>query len=219
MTWDEPTDGSLAPQWVVKQLSDMADPNTVWVSGVGQHQMWATQIIEFNKPHSWLSSGGLGTMGFGLPAAIGARVGSAREFDDKKPVWLIDGDGSFQMTSEELAAAFLDHAPVKIALLNNSVYGMVRQWQTLFYNHHYSATNLLDGENTSDIVDVPDFVKLAEAYGAEGYRVAKLEDLESTLRTAFASPNTAIIDVIVERDENVYPTVPSGASLDEMLLL
>lgn len=121
ITWDEPTDGSLAPQWVVKQLSDMADPDTIWVSGVGQHQMWATQIIEFNKPHSWLSSGGLGTMGFGLPAAIGARVGSAREFDDKKPVWLIDGDGSFQMTSEELAAAFLDHAPVKIALLNNSV--------------------------------------------------------------------------------------------------
>ena len=119
--WDEPTDGSLAPQWVIKQLSDLADSDTIWVTGVGQHQMWATQLIDFEKPHSWLSSGGLGTMGYGLPAAIGARVGSERFHEGEKPVWLIDGDGSFQMTSEELATAFHDHTPVKIALLNNSV--------------------------------------------------------------------------------------------------
>ena len=217
ITWDEPTDGSLAPQWVVKQLSDMADPNTVWVSGVGQHQMWATQIIEFNKPPSWLSSGGLGTMGFGLPAAIGARVGSAREFDDKKPVWLIDGDGSFQMTSEELAAAFLDHAPVKIALLNNSVYGMVRQWQTLFYNHHYSATNLLDGENTSDIVDVPDFVKLAEAYGCVGMRAfTKDEAIECIKKANEINDRPVLIDFRVWKDAMVWPMVAAGDSNDNV---
>ena len=217
ITWDEPTDGSLAPQWVVKQLSDMADPNTVWVSGVGQHQMWATQIIEFNKPHSWLSSGGLGTMGFGLPAAIGARVGSAREFDDKKPVWLIDGDGSFQMTSEELAAAFLDHAPVKIALLNNSVYGMVRQWQTLFYNHHYSATNLQDGENMSDIVDVPDFVKLAEAYGCVGMRAfTKDEAIECIKKANEINDRPVLIDFRVWKDAMVWPMVAAGDSNDNV---
>ena len=217
ITWDEPTDGSLAPQWVVKQLSDMADPNTVWVSGVGQHQMWATQIIECNKPHAWLSSGGLGTMGFGLPAAIGARVGSAREFDDKKPVWLIDGDGSFQMTSEELAAAFLDHAPVKIALLNNSVYGMVRQWQTLFYNHHYSATNLLDGENTSDIVDVPDFVKLAEAYGCVGMRAfTKDEAIECIKKANEINDRPVLIDFRVWKDAMVWPMVAAGDSNDNV---
>ena len=217
ITWDEPTDGSLAPQWVVKQLSDMADPDTIWVSGVGQHQMWATQIIEFNKPHSRLSSGGLGTMGFGLPAAIGARVGSAREFDDKKPVWLIDGDGSFQMTSEELAAAFLDHAPVKIALLNNSVYGMVRQWQTLFYEHHYSATNLLDGENTPDIVDVPDFVKLAEAYGCVGMRAfTKDEAIECIKKANEINDRPVLIDFRVWKDAMVWPMVAAGDSNDNV---
>ena len=216
ITWDEPTDGSLAPQWVVKQLSDMADPDTIWVSGVGQHQMWATQIIEFNKPHSWLSSG-LGTMGFGLPAAIGARVGSVREFDDKKPVWLIDGDGSFQMTSEELAAAFLDHAPVKIALLNNSVYGMVRQWQTLFYEHHYSATNLLDGENTPDIVDVPDFVKLAEAYGCVGMRAfTKDEAIECIKKANEINDRPVLIDFRVWKDAMVWPMVAAGDSNDNV---
>ena len=159
---DKPTDGSLAPQWVIKQLSDHADPSTIWVSDVGQHQMWSAQLIDFEKPHSWISSGGLGTMGFGLPAAIGASVGSQRDFKGRKPVWLIAGDGSFQMTSEELTTAFLDHAPVKIAIINNSVYGMVRQWQTLFFEQHYSQTNLADGDSKEggEFFDVPDFVKL-----------------------------------------------------------
>ena len=156
-------------------------------------------------------------MGFGLPAAIGARVGSAREFDNKKPVWLIAGDGSFQVTSEELAAAFLDRTPVKIALLNNSVYGMVRQWQTLFYDHHYSATNLLDGENTPDIVDVPDFVKLAEAYGCVGLRAfTKVAAIECITKANESSDSPVLLAVRVRTDAMVWPMVAAGDSNDNV---
>ncbi|NMN00782.1 acetolactate synthase 1 catalytic subunit [Bifidobacterium sp. DSM 109958] len=217
---DQPTDGSLSPQWVVEQLSKHADPSTIWVSGVGQHQMWASQLVDFEHPHSWISSGGLGTMGFGLPAAIGASVGSQREFEAKKPVWLIDGDGSFQMTSEELAAAFIDHAPVKIAILNNSVYGMVRQWQTLFYQHHYSQTNLLDGEAREDtpaeeFFDVPDFVKLAEAYGCVGLRAFTPEQALDAIRQANEiTDRPVLIDFRVYKDAMVWPMVSAGASND-----
>ena len=215
--WDEPTDGSLAPQWVIKQLSDLADSDTIWVTGVGQHQMWATQLIEFEKPHSGLSSGGLGTMGYGLPAAIGARVGSERFHEGEKPVWLIDGDGSFQMTSEELATAFHDHTPVKIALLNNSVYGMVRQWQTLFYGEHYSATNLMDGENTPEIVDVPDFVKLAEAYGCIGMRAFTEEEaIEAIKKANEINDRPVLIDFRVWKDAMVWPMVAAGDSNDNV---
>ncbi|KAB8294367.1 acetolactate synthase large subunit [Bifidobacterium avesanii] len=217
---DQPTDGSLSPQWVVEQLSKAADPSTIWVSGVGQHQMWAAQLVDFEKPNSWISSGGLGTMGYGLPAAIGASVGSQRDFDAKKPVWLIDGDGSFQMTSEELAAAFLDHVPVKIAILNNSVYGMVRQWQTLFYEHHYSQTNLLDGEAREDtpadeFFDVPDFVKLAEAYGCVGMRAFTKEEAVSAIQRANEiNDRPVLIDFRVYKDAMVWPMVSAGASND-----
>ena len=215
--WDEPTDGSLAPQWVIKQLSDLADSDTIWVTGVGQHQMWATQLIDFEKPNSWLSSGGLGTMGYGLPAAIGARVGSERFHEGEKPVWLIDGDGSFQMTSEELATAFHDHTPVKIALLNNSVYGMVRQWQTLFYGEHYSATNLMDGENTPEIVDVPDFVKLAEAYGCIGMRAFTEEEaIEAIKKANEINDRPVLIDFRVWKDAMVWPMVAAGDSNDNV---
>ena len=215
--WDEPTDGSLAPQWVIKQLSDLADSDTIWVTGVGQHQMWATQLIDFEKPHSWLSSAGLGTMGYGLPAAIGARVGSERFHEGEKPVWLIDGDGSFQMTSEELATAFHDHTPVKIALLNNSVYGMVRQWQTLFYGEHYSATNLMDGENTPEIVDVPDFVKLAEAYGCVGMRAFTEEEaIEAIKKANEINDRPVLIDFRVWKDAMVWPMVAAGDSNDNV---
>ena len=228
MTWDEPTDGSLAPQWVVKTLSDMAAPSTIWVTGVGQHQMWASQFIDFENPKSWISSGGLGTMGYGLPAAIGASVGSAREFDGAKPVWLIDGDGSFQMTSEELAAAFFARTPVKIALLNNSVYGMVRQWQTLFYDHHYSQTNLLDGEahgaegdaqaDAGELpLEVPDFVKLAEAYGCVAFRVFTEEEAIEAIRKANEiNDRPVLIDFRVWKDAMVWPMVAAGASNDEV---
>ena len=228
MTWDESTDGSLAPQWVIKKLSEMADPSTIWVTGVGQHQMWASQFIDFENQHAWISSGGLGTMGYGLPAAIGASVGSAREFEGKKPVWLIDGDGSFQMTSEELAAAFLDHAPVKIAILNNSVYGMVRQWQTLFYEHHYSQTNLLDGEahgvdGESALADgdapleVPDFIKLAEAYGCVGIRAFTEEEAIAAIEKANQiNDRPVLIDFRVWKDAMVWPMVAAGAPNDEV---
>ncbi len=228
---DQPTDGTLSPQWVVKQLSDKADPSTIWVTGVGQHQMWASQLIDFENPRSWLSSAGAGTMGYGLPAAIGAQVASQREFDGKKPVWLIDGDGSFQMTSEELATAFQDHTPLKIAILNNSVYGMVRQWQTLFFGEHYSATILDDGDpaakNLEDTenptsqqeipINVPDFVKLAQAYGCIGLRATNQEEALAAIDVANSTNDrTVLIDFRVWKDAMVWPMVPGGASNDNV---
>ena len=216
VAYEEPTDGTLAPQWVVQQLSAEADPNTIWVSGVGQHQMWATQLIEFHHPHQWISSGGLGTMGFGLPAAIGAEIGSQQYFDGKKPVWLIDGDGSFQMTSEELATAFMEGTPIKIALLNNSVYGMVRQWQTLFYEKHYSATILHEEEKTG-LVGVPDFVKLAEAYGCVAMRARTKEEAIECIRKANQiNDRPVLIDFHVWKDAMVWPMVAAGDSNDNV---
>lgn len=216
VAYEEPTDGTLAPQWVVQQLSAEADPNTIWVSGVGQHQMWATQLIEFHHPHQWISSGGLGTMGFGLPAAIGAEIGSQQYFDGKKPVWLIDGDGSFQMTSEELATAFMEGTPIKIALLNNSVYGMVRQWQTLFYEKHYSATILHEEEKTG-LVGVPDFVKLAEAYGCVGLRARTKEEAIECIRKANEiNDRPVLIDFHVWKDAMVWPMVAAGDANDNV---
>lgn len=216
---DKPIDGSLAPQWVIKQLSDHADPSTIWVSDVGQHQMWSAQLIDFEKPHSWISSGGLGTMGFGLPAAIGASVGSQRDFKGRKPVWLIAGDGSFQMTSEELTTAFLDHAPVKIAIINNSVYGMVRQWQTLFFEQHYSQTNLADGDSkeSGEFFDVPDFVKLAEAYGCVGLRAfTEDEAIDAINKANEINDRPVLIDFRVWKDAMVWPMVAAGASNNEV---
>lgn len=216
-SYAESDDGTLAPQWVIQRLSELADPSSIWVSGVGQHQMWASQYINFQHPHSWITSGGLGTMGFGLPAAIGASVGSAREFDGRKPVWLIDGDGSFQMTSEELATAFLDHTPLKIAILNNSVYGMVRQWQTLFYGRHYSQTNLGDGENDEEIMDVPDFVKLAQAYGCIGLRAFTRDEAIAAIERANAiDDRPVLIDFRVWKDAMVFPMVAAGDANDEV---
>lgn len=216
---DKPTDGSLAPQWVIKQLSDHADPSTIWVSDVGQHQMWSAQLIDFEKPHSWISSGGLGTMGFGLPAAIGASVGSQRDFKGRKPVWLIAGDGSFQMISEELTTAFLDHAPVKIAIINNSVYGMVRQWQTLFFEQHYSQTNLADGDSkeSGEFFDVPDFVKLAEAYCCVGLRAfTEDEAIDAINKANEINDRPVLIDFRVWKDAMVWPMVAAGASNNEV---
>ena len=216
VAYEEPTDGTLAPQWVVQQLSAEADPNTIWVSGVGQHQMWATQLIEFHHPHQWISSGGLGTMGFGLPAAIGAEIGSQQYFDGKKPVWLIDGDGSFQMTSEELATAFMEGTPIKIALLNNSVYGMVRQWQTLFYEKHYSATILHEEEKTG-LVGVPDFVKLAEAYGCVGLCARTKEEAIECIRKANEiNDRPVLIDFHVWKDAMVWPMIAAGDANDNV---
>lgn len=199
------TNGGIKPQAVIEMLHRLAGGKAIITTEVGQHQMWAAQFYTFTKPRTFLTSGGLGTMGYGFPAAIGAQFA----FPDTLVVD-IAGDGSIQMNIQELATAVYNKLPVKILILNNGHLGMVRQWQELFYSNNYSHTNM---------EAQPDFVKLAEAYGAEGYRIAELKDLESTLAQALASPHTAIIDVIVEREENVYPIVPSGASLDEMLLV
>lgn len=217
-TWEETPDGSLAPQWVVKTLSEKADPATIWVSGVGQHQMWASQFIDFEQTRSWVSSCGLGTMGYGLPAAIGAAIGVQNQ-EAPRQVWLIDGDGSFQMTSEELATAGQLGLPIKIAILNNSVYGMVRQWQTLFYGGHYSQTSLHDGDaKAPGQTEIPDFVKLAEAYGCLGLRAfTKEEAQESIDRANQVKDRPVLIDFRVWKDAMVWPMVPAGASNDTMI--
>ena len=196
---------TLKPQQVVEALYRMTEGKAVITTEVGQNQMWAAQFYKYHRPRTYLTSGGLGTMGYGFPAAIGAQFAYPH-----KLVIDVSGDGSFQMNLQELITAVSNKLPVKVLILNNFYLGMVRQLQQLFYGERCNAV---------DIADQPDFVKLAEAYGAEGYRITRPEDLEPTLRAAFASPNTAIIDVHVERTENVYPTVPAGASLDEMLLL
>ncbi|KFI68205.1 acetolactate synthase large subunit [Bifidobacterium magnum] len=216
LTYTQPSDGSLSPQWVIEQLSKLADPDTIWVSGVGQHQMWASQFIDFEHPHDWISSGGLGTMGFGLPAAIGASIGAQRYREKPAGVWLVDGDGSFQMTSEEMATAALEGTPIKVALLNNSVYGMVRQWQTLFYKQHYSATILHD----EPLVGIPDFVKLAEAYGWEAIRATTPEEaVEAMKRAQEINDRPVLVELLVWKDALVMPMVAAGASNDDVLYM
>lgn len=197
--------GRIKPQAVVETLYRLTKGKAIIATEVGQHQMWAAQFYTFTRPRTLLTSGGLGTMGYGFPAAIGAQLA----FPDALVVD-VAGDGSIQMNIQELATAVYNKLPVKILILNNAHLGMVRQWQQLFYNNNCSHTNM---------EAQPDFVKLAEAYGAEGYRITQMSDLEKTLATALASPHTAIIDVHVEREENVYPIVPGGAALDEMLLV
>lgn len=197
--------GGIKPQQVIEQLFAITRGDAIITTEVGQNQMWTAQFYTFRKPRTLITSGGLGTMGYGFPAAIGAQFA----FPDKLVVD-VAGDGSIQMNIQELATAVCNKLPVKILILNNGYLGMVRQWQELFYQRNYCST-CMDAQ--------PDFVKLAEAYGAEGYRITEVESLESTLREALASPHPAIIDVRVEREENVYPMVPAGAALDEMLLV
>ena len=198
--------GEIKPQQVVEAIFDLTDEdNTIITTEVGQHQMWAAQFFKYTKPRTFLSSGGLGTMGYGLPAAMGAQIA----MPDKKVVG-IAGDGSIQMNSQEFATIVQNKLPVKIIILNNCYLGMVRQWQELFFKQNYMCT-CMEAQ--------PDFVKLADAYGAEGYRITEVADLIPTLTKALASPNPAIVDVRVAREENVYPMVPAGAALDEMLLV
>ena len=197
--------GEIKPQQVIEALYDISKGEAIITTEVGQHQMWAAQFYKYSTPRTFLSSGGLGTMGYGLPASMGAQL--ARP---DKLVIGIAGDGSIQMNSQEFATIVQNKLPVKIVILNNCYLGMVRQWQELFYKHNYSCT-CMQGQ--------PDFVKLADAYGAEGYRITSPDDLYPTLEKALASPNPAIVDVKVAREENVYPMVPSGAALDEMLLV
>jgi acetolactate synthase-1/2/3 large subunit len=206
--YDDPDDGMLAPQYVIERLGALVGPDAIYVSGVGQHQMWASQFIKFEKPGTWLNSGGAGTMGYAVPAAMGAKVA--------KPgtaVWAIDGDGCFQMTNQELATCALEGIPIKVALINNGNLGMVRQWQTLFYEGRYSHTNLGTHKHR-----IPDFVKLAEALGCIGLRCESKEDVDKIIQQAMEINDVpVVIDFTVAADAMVWPFVPGGMGNDEIL--
>src|SRR5919106_1620342 len=200
----EPDDGTLAPQYVIERIGKIAGPDAVYVAGVGQHQMWAAQFIGYQKPGTWLNSGGLGTMGFAVPAAMGAQVGRP-----DSTVWAIDGDGCFQMTNQELATCAIEGIPIKVAVINNESLGMVRQWQTLFYNGRYSNTDLHRR--------IPDFAMLAEAYGCVGLRCDAAADVDATIEKAMAiDDRPVVVDFAVHRDAMVWPMVPAGTSNDEI---
>jgi acetolactate synthase-1/2/3 large subunit len=195
----------IKPQFVVEKLCELTKGDAIITTEVGQNQMWAAQFYSFNKPKNFLTSGGLGTMGYGFPAAIGAQVANP-----KRTVIDIAGDGSIQMNIQELATVKQYRLPVKIAILNNGFLGMVRQWQELFFGKRYSSTCL---------EVAPDFVKLAEAYGVVGLRAEKPEEVEPVIKEAIKTPHPVIMDFVVDREENIYPMVPAGASLKEMLLV
>ncbi|GIJ07080.1 acetolactate synthase large subunit [Micromonospora andamanensis] len=206
--YEEPSDGTLSPQYVIKRLGEIVGPDAIYVAGVGQHQMWASQFISYEKPQTWLNSGGLGTMGYAVPAAMGAKVGKPDTV-----VWAIDGDGCFQMTNQELATCALEGIPVKIAVINNGNLGMVRQWQTLFYNERYSNTELGTHKHR-----IPDFVKLAEALGCVGLRCENAEDVDKTIEAAMSINDApVVIDFVVGKDAMVWPMVPAGTSNDEIM--
>jgi acetolactate synthase I/II/III large subunit len=207
MGYDLPDDGTLSPQYVIQRLGLISGPDSIYAAGVGQHQMWAAQFIGYENPNTWLNSGGLGTMGFAVPAAMGAKVGCP-----DKTVWAVDGDGCFQMTNQELATCAINDIPIKVALINNSSLGMVRQWQTLFYNSRYSNTDLESHR-------IPDFVKLADAYGCHGLRCESPDDVDTTIEKAMGMNDApVVIDFVVHRDAMVWPMVAAGASNDEILV-
>ena len=207
--WEEPPDGSLAPQYVIKRIGEIAGPDAIYVAGVGQHQMWASQFISYEKPGTWLNSGGLGTMGYAVPAAMGAKAGMP-----DTTVWAIDGDGCFQMTNQELATCALEGIPIKVAIINNGNLGMVRQWQTLFYNERYSNTDLGTHKHR-----VPDFVKLAEALGCIGLRCESAADVDKTIEAAMAVTDApVVIDFVVGKDAMVWPMVAAGTSNDDIIV-
>jgi acetolactate synthase-1/2/3 large subunit len=210
--YDDADDDTLAPQYVIKRLGEIAGPDAIYVAGVGQHQMWAAQFVSYEKPGTWINSGGLGTMGFAVPAAMGAKAGAP-----EATVWAIDGDGCFQMTNQELATCAVEGIPIKVAIINNGNLGMVRQWQTLFYNERYSNTNLRGSRNPKSAAYVPDFVKLAEALGCVGLRCDNATDVDATIEKAMAiDDRPVVIDFIVGEDAMVWPMVAAGASNDEI---
>ncbi len=226
--YDEPADGTLAPQYVIKRIGEIAGPEAIYAAGVGQHQMWAAQFISYQHPRTWLNSGGAGTMGYAVPAAMGAKVGMRDSC-----VWAIDGDGCFQMTNQELATCTLEGIPIKVAIINNGNLGMVRQWQTLFYGERYSNTDLRRAGTSADLpgavpeapeapaavagTRVPDFVKLAEAYGCAALRCEKPEDVDAVIKQAMEiNDRPVVVDFIVHRDAMVWPMVPAGTSNDDI---
>ncbi|NCZ72985.1 MAG: acetolactate synthase large subunit [Actinobacteria bacterium] len=205
--YNEPDDGSVSPQYVIERIGAITGPDAIYVAGVGQHQMWASQFIKYEKPRTWLNSGGLGTMGYAVPAAMGAKVGAP-----KTPVWAIDGDGCFQMTNQELVTCSLNNIPIKVAIINNESLGMVRQWQSLFYQGRYSNTDLHSKR-------VPDFAKLAEAMGCVGLRCESKGDVDRIIKEANAINDApVVVDFNVHRDAMVWPMVAAGTSNDEILI-
>ena len=206
--YDHPTDGSLSPEYVIERIGAIAGPEAIYASGVGQHQMWAAQFVRYEHPRTWLNSGGAGTMGYGVPAAMGAKVGCP-----DTTVWCIDGDGCFQMTNQELATCAIEGIPIKVAVINNGNLGMVRQWQTLFYDGRYSHTEL--GTHSRR---VPDFVMLAQALGCEGLRCESREDVDATIEKAMAiTDRPVVIDFTVHADAQVWPMVAAGTGNDQIM--
>ncbi|MBM3711378.1 MAG: acetolactate synthase large subunit [Actinobacteria bacterium] len=205
--YNEPSDGSLSPQYVIERIGEITGPDGIYVAGVGQHQMWASQFVKYEKPRTWLNSGGLGTMGYAVPAAMGAKVGAP-----DTPVWAIDGDGCFQMTNQELVTCALNDIPIKVAVINNESLGMVRQWQTLFYKERYSNTDLHSKR-------IPDFAKLAEAMGCVGLRCESKGDVDKIIKEANAINDApVVVDFSVHRDAMVWPMVAAGTSNDDILI-
>ncbi len=203
--YEQPADGSLSPQYAIERIGKIVGPDALYVAGVGQHQMWAAQFIGYENPGSFINSGGLGTMGFAVPAAMGAKHGRPGT-----TVWAIDGDGCFQMTNQELATCAIEGIPIKVAVINNGNLGMVRQWQTLFYNERYSNTNLQSRR-------IPDFVRLAEAYGCVGLRCETAADVDATIAKAMEINDVpVVVDFVVHEDAMVWPMVAAGTSNDEI---
>ena len=211
--YDQPDNGTLAPQHVIERIGKIAGPEAIYVAGVGQHQMWAAQFIDYENPGTWINSGGLGTMGFAVPAAMGAKMGRP-----DTTVWAIDGDGCFQMTNQELATCAIEGIPIKVAVINNGSLGMVRQWQTLFYNERYSNTDLHRTQQEKLAgTRIPDFVKLAEAYDCEGIRCEETGDVDKVIERAMAiDDRPVVIDFIVHRDAMVWPMVAAGTSNNDI---
>jgi acetolactate synthase I/II/III large subunit len=205
--YDLPKDGSLSPQYVIERISAITGPEAIYVAGVGQHQMWAAQFVKYENPRTWLNSGGLGTMGYAVPAAMGAKVGAP-----DTTVWAIDGDGCFQMTNQELVTCALNNIPIKVAIINNESLGMVRQWQTLFYEGRYSNTSL-------ESKRVPDFVKLADAMGCVGLTCDRPEDVDAIIKKANSiNDQPVVVDFRVFRDAMVWPMVAAGTSNDDIMI-
>jgi acetolactate synthase I/II/III large subunit len=203
--YETPADGSLAPQYAIRRIGAIAGPDTIYCAGVGQHQMWAAQFIPYERPGTFLNSGGLGTMGYAVPAAMGAKVGQPG-----RTVWAIDGDGCFQMTNQELVTCALNKIPIKVAVINNNSLGMVRQWQTLFYGARYSNTDLHSQR-------VPDFVKLAEAMGCVGLRCETADGVDATIEKAMTiDDQPVVVDFVVHQDAMVWPMVAAGTSNDDI---